>query len=105
MLEYLEKFEELSHSILLYNTASDDTYFVIRFMGGVKEESKVPIALHRPRNVLEASSLALLQEEALAAHQGKTVAKDSHKAIFKPALFLINSEWGDLRKWDLTSPK
>ena len=30
--EYYEKFEQLSHSVLLYNSAYDDTYFVTRFL-------------------------------------------------------------------------
>lgn len=65
--EYLEKFEKLSHGILLYNTAYDDIYFVTRFLGGLKEEIRVAIALHRLKDVLTASSLALLQENELAA--------------------------------------
>ena len=35
-------------------------------MGGLKEEIRAPIALHRPQDVAAASALALLQEEELA---------------------------------------
>jgi hypothetical protein len=59
---YFETFQALAHHILLYNM-----YFVTRFLGGIKEEIRSPIALHRPKNLEEAYSLALLQEEELAA--------------------------------------
>ena len=55
--EYYECFEQLSHHILLYNTSYDDVYFVTRFMNGLKEEIRAPIALHRPKNVDTASAL------------------------------------------------
>lgn len=64
--EYQEQFEKLAHEILLYNTASDDVYFVTRFMTGLKEEIRAPIALHRPKDVVTASALATLQEEELS---------------------------------------
>ncbi|WVZ79457.1 hypothetical protein U9M48_027033 [Paspalum notatum var. saurae] len=63
--EYQEQFERLAHGILLYNSSYDDTYFVTRFLGGLKEEIRVPISLHRPKEVQSALALALLQEEAL----------------------------------------
>jgi hypothetical protein len=64
---YFETFQALAHHILLYNNSYDDVYFVTRFLGGIKEEIRSPIALHRPKNLEEAYSLALLQEEELAA--------------------------------------
>ena len=36
-----------------------------RFLGGLSEEVRAGIALHRPKDVQEASSLALLQETEL----------------------------------------
>ena len=61
--EYQQHFEELAHGIILYNPAFDDTYLVTWFLGGLKEEIKVAITLHRPKDVDTASALALLQEE------------------------------------------
>jgi hypothetical protein len=58
--EYLEKFEQLSYGILLYNPAYDDTYFVVQFLGGLKEEIRSAISLHQPKDVQSASTLALL---------------------------------------------
>lgn len=68
--EYYDTFEQLSHTILLYNPSYDDTYFVTRFLSGLKDELRTPIALHRPTFVESASALALLQEEELL-HQKK----------------------------------
>lgn len=81
--EYLEKFEQLSHGILLYNTAYDYTYFVTKFVGGLKEEIRSAIALHRPKDVSTASALALLQEEELAVGVGRGHVKDMPKLPFK----------------------
>lgn len=42
-----------------------------RFLGGLKDEIRSPIALHRPPNLETAYSLALIQEEELAAQKSK----------------------------------
>jgi len=49
VIEYLEQFEQLSHAIPLYNSYYDDTYFVVRFLGGLKEEFHTAISLHQPQ--------------------------------------------------------
>lgn len=64
--EYHEEFEKLAHTILLYNPPYDDTFFVTRFVAGLKENVWSVIALHRPKDVQEASSLALMQVEELS---------------------------------------
>ena len=75
------EFEKLSQGILLYNSGYDDTYFVTRFVAGLKEEIRSVIALHRPRDVDTASALALLQEEELAREKNK--ASGYSKSSFK----------------------
>lgn len=55
----------------MYNDAYDDTYFVTRFVDGLKEEIRSVIALHRPPDVDTASALALLQEEELGRGRSK----------------------------------
>jgi hypothetical protein len=81
--DYYAKFEELAHSILLYNPTYDDTFLVVRFLNGLKEEIRAPIALHRPKDVDTASALALLQEEELEARRrhssGRSEIKDFGK--------------------------
>ena len=81
--EYLEKFEQLSHRILLYNASYDDTYFVVRFLGGLKEEIRAGISLHQPKDVQTASTLAILQEEELAHSNRKGTFRDSGKFSFR----------------------
>ena len=76
MSEYLEQFEQLSHSILLYNPSYADTYFVTR------EDIRAAIALHRPKNIQEASSLAPLQEAELESCRKKQ-AKEFGRASYK----------------------
>lgn len=81
--EYQQRFEELAHGILLYNSAFDDTYMVTRFLGGLKEEIRGPIALHRPKDIDTASALALLQEEELENSKRKSGFRDTSKASFR----------------------
>jgi hypothetical protein len=53
---------------------------VVRFLNGLKDEIRAPIALHRPKDVDTASALALLQEEELEARKrGYPLNKDSAK--------------------------
>lgn len=63
--EYQRRFDELAHGILLYNSAFDDTFLVTKFVGGLKEEIRTAILLHRPKDVDTASALAMIQEEEL----------------------------------------
>lgn len=51
MLEYQIAFEKLAHGIVLYNPAMDDTFFVTRFVSGLRDDIRVPLLLHRPRDV------------------------------------------------------
>lgn len=73
--EYYTKFEQLAHSILLYNPAYDDVFFVTRFLNGLKEEIQAPIILHRPKDLEAASTLALLQEAELDSAKSKSHSK------------------------------
>jgi hypothetical protein len=86
--DYYTKFEQLAHCILLYNNAYDDVYFVTRFLGGLKEEIRAPIALHRPDNMDTANALALLQEEEVEAARRKPTVKTEHKDFSK------SGSWG-----------
>ena len=77
MTEYYEQFEHLSHSILLYNSSYDDTYFVTRFLGGLRDDIRSIIALHRPSSVDTTSALAILQEEELAKSKVQSTLNQS----------------------------
>lgn len=82
--EYYTKFEELMHKVLIYNRAFDDTYFVTKFMGGLKTEIKAAIKLHKPRSVDAALSLAKTQEELLGELNKKPYQKHHFKELYKP---------------------
>lgn len=81
--EYYHRFEQLSHSILLYNTSYDDVFFVTRFLHGLEDEISAPIALHRPSNVDTACALALLQEEEFDRARQKRPFRNDSKELPK----------------------
>ena len=63
--EYAHKFEELMHHVLLYNHSYDETFFVRRFIAGLKPEIRSAIKLHNPGTVDLAFSMAQTQEALL----------------------------------------
>ena len=48
VLQYQAAFEKLAHGVLLYNPTYDDTFFVTRFVGGLCDDIKSALLLHRP---------------------------------------------------------
>lgn len=94
MADYLYRFEGLSHGILLYNYAYNDTYFVTRFLGGLKEEIRAPITMHQPRDVAAASVLALLQEEELLSSRKKSGSKEHNRNFTKSMSHGDKSSYG-----------
>jgi hypothetical protein len=62
---YHQEFELLMHQLLTHNSSLDDTFFVAKFMKGLKKEIRSAIILHKPRTVDAAITLALLQESQL----------------------------------------
>ena len=58
-----------------------------RFLGGLKEEIRSAIALHRPVNVQEASTLALLQEEEVELARRKASSKEVYKTSYRFGIF------------------
>jgi hypothetical protein len=46
--EYAHKYEELAHKILMYDHSYDETFFVRRFLVGLKPEIYSAIKLHNP---------------------------------------------------------
>jgi hypothetical protein len=81
--DYHAKFEQLAHRILLYNPSYDDTFLVVRFLNGLKDEIRAPIALHCPKDVDTASALALLQQEELDCRRRASVYKNELKDLNK----------------------
>lgn len=92
--DYQAKFEHLAQCILLYNPSYDDVFFVTRFLGGLKEEIRAPIILHRPPNLEAAGTLTLLQEAKLEMAKSKVQSKsdlrDSGK--FQSKYYLVSDK-------------
>jgi hypothetical protein len=62
------------HKVLVHNKSLDDVFFVNKFLQGLNPEIRSAIALHKPRTVDAALSLALLQASIL---------EDQAKPFFK----------------------
>ncbi|KAK1608216.1 hypothetical protein QYE76_031889 [Lolium multiflorum] len=62
---YHQEFELLMHQLLTHNSSLDDTFFVAKFLKGLKKEIRSAIILHKPRTFDAAITLALLQESRL----------------------------------------
>ncbi|CAD6267218.1 unnamed protein product [Miscanthus lutarioriparius] len=76
VLEYQAEFEKLAHGVLLYNPAFDDTFFVTRFVSGLRDEIRSALLLHRPKDVDTASALVLIQEQELEQGNAKSSGRD-----------------------------
>lgn len=74
------------HRVLVYNKRYDETFFVTRFMGGLKTEIKTTIKLHKPRTVDLTLSLAKTQEELLLESSRKNYSKEGYKDAYKPVI-------------------
>ncbi|KAK1608164.1 hypothetical protein QYE76_031837 [Lolium multiflorum] len=59
---YSREFELLQNQLLAHNSALDDTFFVAKYIKGLRKDIRAPIILHKPRTVDASISLALLQE-------------------------------------------
>ncbi|CAN6380732.1 unnamed protein product [Urochloa humidicola] len=67
VLEYADRFEKAKHKVLVHNKDMGEVFFVQKFLDGLKYNIRSTIALHRPRTVDGALSLALMQEQLLEA--------------------------------------
>jgi len=85
--EYAHKFEELMHRILLYNHSYDETFFVRRFLAGLKPELSRTIKLMNPITVDLAFSMVQTQEALLAEDTtpptNKYAQRDAMRQKFK----------------------
>jgi hypothetical protein len=86
MSEYHAEFEKLAHRVLLYNPAIDDTFFVTRFVGGLRDNIRSAILLHRPSDVDTASALTLIQEQELEHGHAKSSGWDFTRGVARTSL-------------------
>jgi hypothetical protein len=61
--EYIEKFDDLRHQLLLHDPSVSDVFFVTCFIEGLKDDISSVIALHRPVDMDIVSSLVMMREE------------------------------------------
>lgn len=64
---YMLQFEEHMHQLLAHNPAFDHVFFTTQFLEGLKQEIRVGVLLHQPKDLDSAFSLASLQEELVEA--------------------------------------
>ncbi|XBJ04555.1 hypothetical protein VPH35_023472 [Triticum aestivum] len=81
--EYAHTFEEFMHKILVYNHSYDETFFVNRFIDGLKPDIKSAIKLHNPGTVDLACSLAQTQEVLLVEDTRPSFKKGDYRHKFK----------------------
>lgn len=65
MSEYTSQFNETMHALLAHSNTWDPALFPSRFVDGLKDEIRVVVLVHNPKDLDTAVSLAYLQEEAL----------------------------------------
>lgn len=69
--------------MLLYNPAFDDTFFVTWFVGGLREDIRSHILLHRPHDVDTTSALAMIPEQEMeqTRSSGQDFTRVSSKGV------------------------
>jgi hypothetical protein len=67
VLEYVDRFEQARHRVLMHNKEIDEVFFVQKFLDGLNFNIGNALQLHKPRTVDDALSLALMQEQLLEA--------------------------------------
>jgi hypothetical protein len=90
VLEYAGRFETAKHRVLVHNKAIGEVFFVQKFLDGLRYNIRSAIALHKPRTVDAALSLALMQEEIVEASSRRFTprARDSRlnfKSAYTPS--------------------
>lgn len=70
VLEYAARFEQAMHRVQTHNKNMGEVFFVQKFLDGLKYSISNVIALHKPRTVDAALSLAIMQKKYWRPHQG-----------------------------------
>ncbi|XP_026444472.1 uncharacterized protein LOC113344718 [Papaver somniferum] len=80
---YFEEFEYLKALLLSVHPQFPETYFIASFIGGLKEELRGSILMFNPQTLLNAFSLARMQEQTLSLQH--RVTKYPQKQIHTPS--------------------
>uniref|UniRef100_A0A0A8XT76 Retrotransposon gag domain-containing protein n=1 Tax=Arundo donax TaxID=35708 RepID=A0A0A8XT76_ARUDO len=65
VLDYTEKFNDLMDTLVAHHQSWEPMYFVTQFLDGLRDEIRIAVVLHRPKDLDTAVSLACMQEELL----------------------------------------
>lgn len=63
MSEYVEKFVELVDQLNAYDHVTEQVYYAMRFVDGLRDDIRTAVSLHRPVVFDTGASLALLQDD------------------------------------------
>jgi hypothetical protein len=94
VVEYIQEFTEVMHALKAHTSAWDPELFPSRFVDGLKDEIRVVVLVHQPKDLDSSISLALLQEEAMEiwktreprrAEMPFPFSKGAHRALPSPA--------------------
>jgi len=92
---YIKKFDELIHQILAHDPCFSQHLITSHFIGGLRDDIRFVVILHRPSSLDAAYSLAMLQEEVLLGFVSQDTKKgesswsiksNAHK--FTPHVFI-----------------
>jgi hypothetical protein len=61
--EFIEQYTAIVDQLSAYGSTTDPLYYTLRFIDGLKDYIRAPVALHRPQNLDTACVLAKLQEQ------------------------------------------
>lgn len=86
--EYIEQYSDILHQILVHDPTISSAVICNRFVDGLKREIHV-VMMQRPTDLDTASSLALLQEEALQDNP----SKETTTRVFKPEQEVFYCGW------------
>ena len=73
--EYVSRFSELVGQLTAYDHVTEDVYYAMCFVDGLRHDIRSVVAVHRPVDFDTAASLALLQEQVSDAGSYRDVKK------------------------------
>ena len=67
-----------------YGHVTEDVYYSMRFVDGIRHDIRSVVAVHRPVDFDTAASLALLQEQVVDPHSYRDIKKPDASASARP---------------------
>jgi hypothetical protein len=65
MVEYVDQFSELIDKLASYESGTNQLYYAMRFVDGLREDIKSMVIIQHPSTIDSSCSLPLVQEEAM----------------------------------------